>query len=74
MALQPQCVAAKVCCCRFWSNLRRQSKNRLISTQLQSKDMLVLALTNGIVAITAMHNHMGNVAEYLVNPMCVCQG
>ena len=26
------------------------------------------ALTNAIVAITAFHNHMGNVAEYLVNP------
>jgi hypothetical protein len=28
----------------------------------------VKALTNAIVAITSFHNHMGNVAEYLVNP------
>ena len=55
--------------CRFWGNLRRQSKNRLISTGLNSKGQLVKALTNGIVAVTAFHNHMGNVAEYLVNPM-----
>ena len=29
------------------------------------------AMTNGIVAITSFHNHMGNVAEYLVNPTYV---
>lgn len=53
---------------RFWQNLRRQSKDRLISTRLDGKEQLVKALTNGIVAITSFHNHMGNVAEYLVNP------
>ena len=55
-------------CCRFWQNLRRQSKDRLISTRLDGKEPLVKAMTNGIVAITSFHNHMGNVAEYLVNP------
>jgi hypothetical protein len=60
---------------RFWHNLRKQSKDRMIDSALQSKNRLVLVLTNAIVAITSMHNHMGNVAEYLVNPMCVrrCQ-
>ena len=55
-------------CCRFWQNLRRQTKDRLISTRLDGKEQLVKAMTNGIVAITSFHNHMGNVAEYLVNP------
>ena len=64
-------VELKCLMSRFWQNLRKQSKDRLIDSPLQSKDRLVLMLTNAIVSITSMHNHMGNVAEYLVNPMCV---
>ncbi len=59
---------------RFWQNLRKQSKDRMIDSALQSKNRLVHVLTNAIVSITSMHNHMGNVAEYLVNPMCVQHG
>ena len=46
----------------------------MIDSALQSKNKLVHVLTNAIVSITSMHNHMGNVAEYLVNPMCVQHG
>ena len=56
---------------RFWENLRRQSKNRLIGRPLRCKNRLIVTVTNAIVMITAMHNHMGNIAEYLVNPMYV---
>jgi hypothetical protein len=54
---------------RFWQNLRKQTKEGMIAGPLRSKITLALMLTNAIVTITSMHNHMGNVASYLVNPM-----